>query len=48
MLTNRQNKILKLIVERYIKDAKPVSTLVEVSKLTIEGCRVEIEATAII
>jgi enamine deaminase RidA (YjgF/YER057c/UK114 family) len=33
---------------RYLKDAKPVSTLVEVSKLTIEGCRVEIEATAII
>ena len=33
---------------RYLKDAKPVSTLVEVSKLTIEGCSVEIEATAII
>lgn len=32
----------------YLKDAKPVSTLVEVNKLTIEGCKVEIEVTAII
>lgn len=32
----------------YLKKAKPVSTLVEVSKLTIEGCKIEIEATAII
>lgn len=32
----------------YLKNAKPVSTLVEVNKLTIEGCKVEIEVTAII
>ena len=32
----------------YLKEAKPVSTLVEVNKLTIEGCKVEIEVTAII
>lgn len=32
----------------YLKDTKPVSTLVEVNKLAVEGCKVEIEATAII
>lgn len=33
---------------KYLQFARPVSTLVEVSKLTIEGCLVEIEVTAII
>ena len=28
MLTDRQNKILKLIVEKYIKEAKPVGSKV--------------------
>lgn len=32
----------------YLKDTKPVSTLVEVNKLAVDGCKVEIEATAII
>ena len=32
----------------YLKDTKPVSTLIEVNKLAVEGCKVEIEATAII
>jgi putative endoribonuclease L-PSP len=32
----------------YLKDTRPVSTLVEVSKLSVEGCKVEIEVTAII
>ncbi len=32
----------------YLKDTKPVSTLVEVNKLAVDGCKVEIEVTAII
>lgn len=33
---------------KYLEKSKPVSTLVEVSRLTIPGCRIEIEATAIL
>lgn len=33
---------------KYLGESKPVSTLVEVNKLAVEGCKVEIEATAII
>lgn len=32
---------------KYFKNSEPVSTLVEVSKLVKEGCRVEIEVIAI-
>jgi reactive intermediate/imine deaminase len=32
---------------RYLTDCKPVSTLVEVNKLVIDGCDVEIDAIAI-
>ena len=33
---------------KYLEKSRPVSTLVEVSRLTIPGCRIEIEATAIL
>ncbi len=32
---------------KYLNEARPVSTLVEVSKLSVDGCKVEIEVTAI-
>ena len=32
----------------YLHHSRPVSTLVEVNKLAVEGCKVEIEATAIV
>jgi enamine deaminase RidA (YjgF/YER057c/UK114 family) len=32
----------------YLRHSKPVSTLIEVNKLAIGGCKVEIEATAVI
>ena len=35
------------IRNRFLGKAKPVSTLVEVNKLVKEGCRIEIEITAI-
>lgn len=35
------------IRNKYFKDAEPVSTLVEVSKLVKEGCKIEIEAIAV-
>jgi len=31
----------------YLKDSRPVSTLVEVNKLAVDGCKVEVEVTAI-
>jgi len=31
----------------YLKESRPVSTLVEVNKLAVEGCKVEVEVTAI-
>lgn len=40
-------KLVSPVRNKYLKDTKPVSTLVEVSKLSIEGCKVEIEVTAI-
>lgn len=43
MLTNRQNKILKLIVERYIKDAKPVSSNLICKKLKCSSATVRNE-----
>ena len=36
------------IRNKYLKKSRPVSTLVEVNKLTIPECRIEIEATAIL
>ncbi|MFA6446446.1 MAG: RidA family protein [Candidatus Paceibacterota bacterium] len=35
------------IRNKYFKDAEPVSTLVEVTKLVKEGCKVEIEAIVV-
>ena len=32
---------------KYLGESRPVSTLVEVSRLTIPGCKVEIDVTAI-
>lgn len=40
-------KNISPIRNKYLKDAKPVSTLVEVNKLTVPGCKIEIEVTAI-
>lgn len=40
-------KEISPIRNKYLATSKPVSTLVEVSKLTVEGCKVEIEVTAI-
>ena len=40
-------KSVSSIRNRYLEKVKPVSTLVEVSKLSVEGCKVEIEVTAI-
>ena len=31
----------------YLKDSRPVSTLVEVNKLAVDGCKVEVEVTAV-
>jgi len=36
------------IRNRFLEKARPVSTLVEVSRLTIDDCVIEIEATAIL
>ncbi|MGM0507582.1 MAG: RidA family protein [Fusobacteriota bacterium] len=36
------------IRDKYLSEARPVSTLVEVSGLVKKGCHIEIEATAII
>lgn len=35
------------IRNKYFKNAEPVSTLVEVSKLVKDGCRIEIEVVAV-
>lgn len=35
------------IRNKYLNTSKPVSTLVEVSKLTIPGCNIEIDITAL-
>lgn len=35
------------IRNKYLKDSKPVSTLVEVSRLTIPGCNIEIDITVL-
>lgn len=39
---------ISLVRNKFLGNARPVSTLVEVSRLTIDNCVVEIEATAII
>lgn len=41
-------KIISPIRNKYLKEGRPVSTLVEVNRLTIPGCNIEIEATAIV
>lgn len=43
MLTDRQNKILKLIVERYIKDAKPVGSKLISNKLKCSSATIRNE-----
>ena len=40
-------KLVSPVRNKYLKDTKPVSTLVEVSKLSVDRCKVEIELTAI-
>lgn len=40
--------LISPIRNHYLEHAKPVSTLVEVNRLTIDGCVIEIEATAIV
>jgi len=41
-----ESKIVSVLRDEIFKDARPVSTLVEVSGFVKEGCTVEIEATA--
>jgi len=38
---------ISAVRNKYFKNAEPVSTLVEVSKLVKEGCKVEIEVIAV-
>lgn len=40
-------KSVSPIRNKYLKDTKPVSTLVEVNRLSVDGCKVEIEVTTI-
>ncbi len=40
-------KLVSPIRNKYFKISKPVSTLIEVSKLVTEGCKVEIEVIAV-
>lgn len=40
-------KCVSPVRNKYLCEARPVSTLVEVSKLSVDGCKVEIEVTAI-
>lgn len=44
---NEFDKISKIRRE-YFKDSMPVSTLIEVNRMTRDGARIEVEATAII
>ncbi len=41
-----ESKIVSVLRDEIFKDAKPTSTLVEVSGFVKEGCTIEIEATA--
>lgn len=47
MLTDRQNKVLKLIVERYIKEAKPVGSKVVSKALKCSSATVRNEMAAL-
>lgn len=47
MLTDRQNKVLKLIVERYIKEAKPVGSKVVSKTLKCSSATVRNEMAAL-
>jgi len=38
---------ISAVRNKYFKNAEPVSTLIEVSKLVKDGCRVEIEVIAV-
>ena len=40
-------KKISPVRNKYLGESRPVSTLVEVSKLTIPGCKIEIDVTAI-
>ncbi len=47
-LTNMNDfKTVSPVRNKYLKETRPVSTLVEVNRLSVEGCLVEIEVTAI-
>lgn len=39
---------ISAVRNKYLKNAEPVSTLVEVNKLVKEGCKVEIEVIAVV
>ena len=47
MLTERQNKVLKLIVEKYIKEAKPIGSKVISKKLKCSSATVRNEMAAL-
>ena len=47
MLTERQNKVLKLIVEKYIKEAKPIGSKVISKKLKCSSATVRNEMVAL-
>lgn len=40
--------LISPVRNQYLKDSKPVSTLVEVNRLSVDGCKIEIEVTAIV
>ena len=47
MLTDRQSKILKLIVEKYIKEAKPVGSKLVAKTLNCSSATVRNEMAAL-
>ena len=47
MLTDRQNKVLKLIVEKYIKEAKPVGSKLVSKTLNCSSATVRNEMAAL-
>ena len=40
-------KEISPVRNKYLNESRPVSTLVEVNKLAVDGCKVEVEVTAI-
>ena len=48
-LTNVDDRpLINPVRQRFFDDVRPASTLVEVSRLAIEGARIEVEAVAIV